>query len=480
MSHADGAVRPAATAKPLPPTPPPKPSAEVKISRLLAAVDGGSATAGQMPIEAKPIEAKTGDAKTDGKAAGKTPPLKMVSGTVFAMNITPVILKAYQPTSLLLPDTLMFCIDLEMAEEGFSKLTADPSFQAFLHERTKERVGASIDAIIKQVKLSDAALGANLSTRRRGQKTTPVTADEARAGLVDEIQRAQEEISKDLVEVVEKSIEVFIGDKQRLKAYRIKAFAKVVTGVIVIGGSVAITAVTWGATSPAAVVGIARSTAAIVQTVATLAASASSYAKLIELDFKVLDSVITKLKNDQSDKARKLKNDAKEVGLAAIASLTGIQTPSVKTCGERIDTYRTKITELEVESKKLGPKIYELIDSNTALSDEIEAMQPGPERAKLEKLFAKSGPTLTKLLDHVADLNVGIQTGHNQDREFRERFEKFEKARHKWTEWAGTVFDFAIDLGLGLTSSAEALDKGLATIISVETALMNVAIDKVG
>jgi hypothetical protein len=204
---------------------------------------------------------------------------------------------------------------------------------------------------------------------------------------------------------------------------------------------------------------------------------------LIDFDFKVLDEIITTAKDSDVPAALKLKNDAKEVGLALLGEIVGLKLPSVKNCKERIGIYRVKITEFEKKVVELGPKIVAMIDANTTLAKEIETMPvrvtaDAVKKAELKSIFQdKAAPELTALMDRVADLNVEIVKGHKAAGEYAKRLKVLEESKHTATDWASVMFSMGIDAALNINAVEEALEKGLEAIIALENAAMDLILE---
>jgi hypothetical protein len=365
------------------------------------------------------------------KEKRKTQTLKVLS-----KNVVPDILSQYTPTCIKLPNAIMVTMNTEFSAKDKDVDYLDSvGINAFLVDRAQEILADEMKPLASELKILDAMV----STDHIKEKD----AVEEFQGKIDKVQQAA---TAEMGDLLEQAVRAWTSDKSRLKKFRIKSFISIGTSVISIIGNAAHAGLSWGATSPMSVVLIVRSTLSIIQTVGELAAKASQIAALIVLDFKVLNAVITDAQSSDNPKVTKLKNDGVEIGLAALASVTGLKLPSIENCGKRIMVYRTKITEIELKVQQLSAEVQEAIQLNTAVGEAIIVKQSN----KLKAVFDDNGKNLSVVLDKIISLNGKIVAGHAQAQEFEGRLKELKDSKHGFTKWASVVFDVAIDAGLGI------------------------------
>jgi hypothetical protein len=188
------------------------------------------------------------------------------------------------------------------------------------------------------------------------------------------------------------------------------------------------------------------------------------------IDFKVLDTIINTAKGTNTPQAMKLKNDAAEIGMSALASITGIKLPSVENCGKRIEVYRTKITEIEIRVQELSKAVRQAMDLNAGVESAIIVKS----NSRLKQAFGDNGKGLSVVLDKVIDLNGQIVAGHTQAKEFEEALKEFEDAKHGLTKWAGVVFDFATEAGFNAGAVHQKGDEAVEVLSAIIERTMEV------
>jgi hypothetical protein len=242
------------------------------------------------------------------------------------------------------------------------------------------------------------------------------------------------------------------------------------------------TGLTWGAASPAAVVGIARDCGSIAQNVVSLVAEADTVEKMIQADFDGVNKILSKAKSgedaDEIGKARKAWNNVKAFGIEAVAGITGLDPPSVRVCEAHIELYRARMSDLVEESHKLGPKVLELVKFNGDMEAFFDEMPDGPEKKALEPLLQPAFDALNALLETVVGLNEDTIRGAKKLKEWGEELDALRKLVGGWVDNVGFVFGAATDLGLSVGATGAALDATMAMLESVARSISDFVIER--
>ena len=395
---------------------------------------------------------------------------------LYKNDLAPILRQKVKVYSFDLPVQIVFVVDAQFSctQKEFDYLQSE-GIAPFLHELAQGYAEAAIAHLASFLLQLDESISSGA-----------LRTDLAQLIVDGEVEKLNTHACDRISQDIEKSAKIFTRNKKAVTVSKIRAVTSVVTDTISIIGHAAHAGLSWGGSSPIAIVMIARSCVSIVQTVGMAVAKADQVAWLIDKDFAVLDVCISEIASSDREKLKKLRNDAAEVGLALLGELAGVKLPSIKNCRERIKEYRVKITELELKVQQLSPQITEMIDLNGKLIAYIEALPvasaaAGKHKALLLSVFEDgAGKELTKLLDRVADLNMQVKAGYINAAGYEERLKLLSESTHSAVQWASTVFSLGINSALNVGMPEEAVERGLEAVTSLMEEGIKLLVDKTG
>ncbi len=393
---------------------------------------------------------------------------------LYKNNMVPLLLESYKPSYYTLPNSIMLSIDVEfdVRDKDYDYLQSE-GVAPYVQRKAQELVMLGLPPIVQKLRRAEGMVALGY-----------IKEADFIAEVEDAIGELETKTCKEMGPLLEQAAKAFVKDKRRVRVFKLRAAGSVVKNVISIAGNAAHAGLSWGATSPLAIVLIARSCISIAQTIGEVRATANKMVALIDIDFKVFDTLIAEAGKSEDPRLVKARNDLAEIGLSFISAVTGLKTPSIKNCKDHINTYRVKITEFEMKVVSLGPKLTEMISANTALAKQIETMPvkvtaDAIAKASMTSCFEGAAAELNTQFARIADLNGEIEKGHQAAAKYEERLAVLEKSIHKTlTEWTAVGFSLGIDAALGVNAPEEALEKGLEAIISLANTAMDVMLEK--
>lgn len=260
--------------------------------------------------------------------------------------------------------------------------------------------------------------------------------------------------------------------KAAYKRYQIKCVHDVAMDIMVIATSIGVTAASWGATGPVAVVAIVRSTIGLGVKLGEMAMSAGQTIGVIEAYFQAVGSLMTVLESDEGQpdairsksQAAFAKNSAVEVMAGAIAGITNLPIPSISKLSGLCGTLESKLKGLHVEMLNMGKEM-------TKVRKRAERYQAKiAERSKTEPKFDSKGhlELVQECLASHAELKKGADKLFNKisaylgrQGEFLRQLQLYKDSQAKWSRGSSQVFGFVTSLGLGLGSAGSGAEFGL-------------------
>ncbi len=307
-----------------------------------------------------------------------------------------------------------------------------------------------------------------------------LNADPGKAPPQDKVTRAYEAIcagiGKELSTKLEGLVNQYMASNKAIKAayrrYQVKCVHDVLIDVLVIASSIGVTAASWGATGPVAVVAIVRSTIGLGVKLGEMAMSAGQTIGVIEAYFTAVGSLMTVLDNNEgkAEAARSnasaafAKNTAIETAMGAIAGITNLPIPSVSKIGELLGTLENKLKGLHVSMLNMGKEM-----TKTRKRAERYAAKIG-ERTKSDPKFNSKGHL--ELVQECMASHAKMKAGADQLFEkisaylgrqgaFQSQLQLYKSSQAKWSRGSSKLFGFATSLGLGLGSSGSGAEFGL-------------------
>jgi hypothetical protein len=237
---------------------------------------------------------------------------------LYKNNLVPLLLEKYKPHFYTLPTSIEIVIDVEfdVRDKDFEYLQS-VGIAPFVQGKAKELVELGLPPVVQKLRRAEGMVALGY-----------IKEADFIAEIEEDIGELETKVCKEMGPLLEQSAKAYVKAKHGVTNFKLRSAGKIVQGVISIVGSIAHAATSWGATSPLAIVSIARSCISIAETIGELSATANQMVVLIDFDFKVLDEIITTAKDSDVPAALKLKNDAKEVGLALLGEIVGLKLPS--------------------------------------------------------------------------------------------------------------------------------------------------------
>lgn len=295
---------------------------------------------------------------------------------------------------------------------------------------------------------------------------------------LDKVQEAFEANCRGMSQHFSAQLEKHVADymssnkaiKANYKRYQINCVSSVAINVISIAAWIGVTASSWGATGPVAVVGIVRGCVGIGIEIYNMAIDAEELIKDIKFYFDTLDVLMIKIEEDtKNPKSAVAWNSATEIGLGAIAGLLNVPVPSVEQIGEMLGRLESKLQGIHVKRLALGKEMAGLkksiadyakrADENPADSDADQALQ----RKHKSKVLAFEGVyddlhAKAELL--YADIVRDIQV----QKQFVERLAVYKENQKSFSRMSRPIFGFATSVGLSVGTGGNSAEYGIAAM----------------
>jgi hypothetical protein len=268
---------------------------------------------------------------------------------------------------------------------------------------------------------------------------------------------------------LEKQVSDYIASNKAIKAayrrYQVNCVTSLITNVTVIVTSIGVTAATWGATGPVAVVAIVRSCIDTGVQIYNMAIDARQVIEDIESNFNTLGDLMVIIdKNTKDPNSVLAKNSAFEAGLGAIAGILNFPLPTVAEVGKKMELLESKLQGIHVERLSLGKQMRETTKEIEAYDKKIHA--PDFDKTKTKKYEGKITAFKVvhkKIFDRTEAMFYEVTASVKRQKEFDEQLEAYKNSVHSLARKSRAVFGFATSVGLGVGSSAgNALEMALA------------------
>ena len=358
------------------------------------------------------------------------------SYTAYSRNIGPDLQKA-------LPDkvkigVVTLRVELTLEDAGYKKVTESPVWLQKSADIAKKFVPGAVDSIVDDIKKAK-----DLNDR----------------GLNSILVKTGDEMADKLADAIEKALAAWVKDKKEYTSYKVKSAGKIVVGTAGVVASAVTIGLTAGAASPVAIISMARSSIGLAQNIAKLAMEAETVERLIRKDMGVLSKAFAKNKDN------KAAQNMKELGLAGIAAVLGVDTPSINNCNSRIQLYGNKLTGLKKDHAKFAGTIYKLMDVQESLKHKIDKTAKSAKNyGKLTKTLGSAEKSLDEILKRVVAIGERIDTGEKNNEVYSKFVEALQSGVSNWTKYAQTAMTLAITFGTAIANNADAIEKGLSAL----------------
>jgi hypothetical protein len=262
-------------------------------------------------------------------------------------------------------------------------------------------------------------------------------------------ERVAEETADEMRELIADLKEV----KSDVRTYRFIAGARVVKNIVLIAGNIAHAAASWGATSPLAIIAIARSCVEIGHIVAKGMMNADQMGEWVKIDLLEIQAAYS------DDKGGKTRNNVIEVITNAVNGVMNLELPSVRSCKIHIKDYDHDVNVIDIDYARLGEKLKKLSEEMTSLHGKVaaadNATQPlhkNMSNADAVKQFTATIEKMNKgfdgLFTTLPELEKQIAHYREKSAKWREALESYQVG--EWTKYVTLVASIATDAGLGM------------------------------
>lgn len=294
----------------------------------------------------------------------------------------------------------------------------------------------------------------------------------------DQVQRAFENncdgMSKHLSAKLQNLILQYLASNKAIKAqyrrYQVNCVSNVFINVVAIGAWIGVTAASWGATGPVAVVGIVRGCVGLGVDIYNMAIDAEEVIRDIEMYFNAIGVLMIEIDEDTvNPKASVAWNTAAEIGLGAIAGLLNVPVPSVSEIESKMTLLENKIEGIHVKRLKLGKEMAKL---GAAIGDYERKVNENADGSVSDKKTQKKHLTkVAKFRDIRADFEHKAQRLFEDIKkdlvvqgEFTKQLETYKESQKSFSRKSRLVFGFATSIGLSVGTGGSNAEYGIAAM----------------
>ena len=216
----------------------------------------------------------------------------------------------------------------------------------------------------------------------------------------------------------------------------------------------ALTPLTFGLTSVAGCIGIAKSAVSLGQQIGKLALDAEGLA------LKVSEDLVTL--NKQYQNAKKTLVGVGELGKTLVNATLPTMVTTIKECSSDCEQVKNKIDGIEVKAhetaEKLGALLTEQAKMQKALRDFEKATKPtftGAEATKVQKLIAAvdlTGPQVTGLIVKIGELNTRVKDTSTTHKKLAADVKTLAAKEPTWAKVGEVLINISAAAGFGLTN----------------------------
>ena len=438
---------------------------------------------------------------------------------VWSKNISKDLIQAANPKLFKLPDKVMAGVEVELDDDLFKTLSANPVWLARAQEAAQKEGNALIAKVAKLI--------------LQAEKKAADSPAKERAAIAKQANQLFEKMLNDAIGDVAAAVSKVYDDYKKgqadLSKATWKAVGKIALGAALTVVSVLTTVATAGGTSPLAIFGFVKTGLTTIQETAKILATqlgaTDKTAALVKVDLAALKVMIGDCQKDQEKYKKKrddliqkalkenkkkkeseldktviskiddqlskefksnfkvFANSAKEVTLNVISSFIGVEIPSLKNCQGHLEVLKNSISGLERSQRKASEQIYKFMDAPKDLSKNLAEVKkrphPNPKYVKaLEESIAKMEKILEKCLVSVEKMSAQINLANDRYKEYKGALEAMEKGQAGWVGKVEAAISFTIDLASGLADSGSLFEKAISAVSTIEGTVGSIAIDE--
>ena len=383
--------------------------------------------------------------KNDAEAAKNPAPAKQKMGkdvVIWSIDVGVEVQKKFKPAWL--ESFKGYKMGLKLNDDILKVLEDEGDYvtPAFMVEDA-QKVGADVvDAIVAAARKVDATKG------------PPQKIDKLRADFVTYAEGLIKAQSRKLPKIPQERWNKFVKRNQQYKDYKIKAGLELTIGVLGTAGAAAGIVGSGGAGLVLGIVGLVRSTAAVVKQIYDLALDADKVGKDLQKD---CDQLKARYLNAQGE-AKKGAQAAGEVTGTVLKSILGTDAPFLATIPKAQANYElwdNKIAGVTIAGREASKQITKAMKACEAVEKKIKGAE-GKEAQKVYKNLVKLRAELTKALDKTSDLMAKVSRFEKNG----PGLEKVLKALDNQNSDFAKIFDKVLPAAVNLTLSGASAGVG--------------------
>jgi len=359
-------------------------------------------------------------------------------------------------------------VNIELDDNLYKKLAHDPDWLQKTHDKAKVKADKAIEDVVKLIKDTD--------TKAAAKDLTQAKAD----ALIDDLNKKADEVIEKAAKDIGAEIQTFFDKwkehKEELKKFRLKCTGQCGLQALTIAGAVCMTVGTHGAFGPMGILAIVKSSAAIMQNIASLLIGADEQAKLIQAELKILgkfmnDNLQAATKKDKAFQA------SKGIALDALSQFMGLQTPSLSNCQSHIETHKIKIIEAEVQTRKYSTQIHLALEKEEAWEKKFDTAKGPPDKvAKIKKALDTAAAALDGLIRSTIKSNETVERAKAHQTKFEKALEGMTTGIPEWSKYVGAAVQLAIDLGTSIHEASGIIETAMGVVQTLEADIGSTAI----
>ena len=356
------------------------------------------------------------------------------------------------------PGNIKLELVIQLEDAAFIKLSKDPSWIQKMHDHANTKVDPVMDALKKKVADAD----------KKASGFDPKTAELFSRDLNEFIKLKMNAAGAEMAKEIDKFFEDYKKGKTELLKFRVVSGGKIAFQALNIAGSVGMAAVSHGALSPVAILGIVKSAVAIGQECTKLALSCDQMGKLVQGELKILQKFMI----EDLAKAKalgKIGQGVKEVGLNVLSGALGVDTPALKNCKDHLAVHKVDISKVEQKSHNLSKAIYSAMDAEALWRKKFEAAKKDLPADKVGKIVVekeKVEKALHQMIEATIKANQAIEEAKERQSMFEKTLNAMMKGLPDWLGHAQMAASLGLTMGLHMGAVGSVLDDALKIVES--------------
>lgn len=294
----------------------------------------------------------------------------------------------------------------------------------------------------------------------------------------EQVQRALEincdAMSKHLSINLQKKIAEYLASNKAIKAqyrrYQVNCVSNVFLNVVTIAAWIGVTAASWGATGPVAVVGIVRCCVGLGVDIYNMAIDAEEVIRDIKLYFNAVGFLMIEIDQDtKNPNAAVAWNTAAELGLGAIAGILNVPIPSVAEIESKMALLENKIKGIHVKRLELGKEMAslrkEIDEYEKKVNENVGDSEADQKTLKKHQDKVAAFRDIRANLEHKSErLFTDIEKDVAVQKDFQQQLDTFKANQKSFSRKSRLVFGFATSVGLSVGSGGSNAEYGICAM----------------